>query len=399
MPTRRIARLLRIDFLYPRDSVGPNIRLTQLPPRIADLGPEVHQACILLDGTTRPTSLEEHPGVRMHYISAPGSLDSTDPFRMRVVFDANWNDDCRKLLITKLLELIRIVKPDVIEVVDNAYRLGIEIQRITGIPTALLLCMHHITLRYLAQSCGLSYGWLLADFSRHLPHFNSVWSISNYFANFTKELCGLPRALEIPVRHNGVNLEEFQPLDISGDSTSYYRLLCLCRIDPEKGIHNLITALPLLTKLVSKRVHCTIAGDSALFPEYRSILEYIARQQGITCITFLGFITGREKSSLLQMADLYIFPTICPESGCMTVLEAMAAGTPLLVSKIGAAPEYLTESIGACFDPFNTRDLADRAAELLERKFSRHAIRQVACDNYSWARAAELTLSYFSNLV
>lgn len=76
---------------------------------------------------------------------------------------------------------------------------------------------------------------------------------------------------------------------------------------------------------------------------------------------------GKEQVlAAMARARLLIVPSLWYENYPMTVVEAMACGTPVLASRLGALPTIVTEGeTGALFQPGNAADLARRARELL----------------------------------
>lgn len=135
---------------------------------------------------------------------------------------------------------------------------------------------------------------------------------------------GLPAA-QLFVKPNTL-LDPPGPGDGSGDYALY-----VGRLTREKGVATLIEAwrsvdLPLW-----------IVGEGSL----RAELEERARASGVN-VRFLGLRTKSEVYDLLRSALLLMVPSEWYEGFPMTVLEALASGTPMLVSRLGAMDEVLT---------------------------------------------------------
>jgi glycosyltransferase involved in cell wall biosynthesis len=115
-------------------------------------------------------------------------------------------------------------------------------------------------------------------------------------------------------------------------------ILYMSRFIRGKGVHELLDAF---------------AGIAAEFPgidlvmagagEEENALRVKAAAYGLQPrIFFPGYVTGPEKYTLLQQCTLFVLPSFC-EGLPIALLEAMAAGKPLLTSKVGAIPHYIRE--------------------------------------------------------
>jgi glycosyltransferase involved in cell wall biosynthesis len=127
----------------------------------------------------------------------------------------------------------------------------------------------------------------------------------------------IPNGVELPPRldhHNG-----------SGG----LRLLFLGRIDPKKGIENLLAACQLLSNL-DRPWSLTIAGSGD--GSYTAGLEEGARHLGLReRISFAGEVRGQAKANLFAASDLAVFPSHT-ENFAMVVAEALAHGVPVIAS-------------------------------------------------------------------
>jgi len=149
-----------------------------------------------------------------------------------------------------------------------------------------------------------------------------------------------------------------------GDGSGGYALY-VGRLTREKGIHTLIDAwarvdYPLL-----------VAGEGPL----RSSLEQ-RRNESKSNIQFLGFKKRDDIMLLMQNATMLIIPSECYEGFPVTVLEGLAAGTPLLVSALGALDE-LVQAPEHCykFKAGDANDLSNVATALLSDSSRLQAMR------------------------
>lgn len=107
-------------------------------------------------------------------------------------------------------------------------------------------------------------------------------------------------------------------------------ILFLSRLHPKKGVELLIDACAIL-KPEKHRFRLAIAGSGD--PAYEAVLTRRAIDAGLSDRTyFLGMVTGREKVSLLQAANVCVLPT-SQENWGFVILESMAAGTPVVTTR------------------------------------------------------------------
>lgn len=124
----------------------------------------------------------------------------------------------------------------------------------------------------------------------------------------------------------------------------------IARLDPVKDLGTLIHAVRIASEQVP--VHLVVVGEGT----ERSRLETTARDAGITsCVTFLGH--RDDARQWLAGCDVYVNSSIS-EGISLTILEAMAAGLPVLVTRVGGTPEIVDESCGWLVPPRDARTLA-----------------------------------------
>jgi len=106
------------------------------------------------------------------------------------------------------------------------------------------------------------------------------------------------------------------------------RLMFLGRLSQKKGVENLLRALKLLG---DPSISLAIYGTGER--NYVSSLYALADELGLTgSVSFLGEVTGVEKSAAFHVADVCVVPSYT-ENFCMVVAEALAHGVPVIASK------------------------------------------------------------------
>jgi glycosyltransferase involved in cell wall biosynthesis len=135
-------------------------------------------------------------------------------------------------------------------------------------------------------------------------------------------------------------------------------LLFLGRIAPEKGLETIVRSLPRALELV-------VAGDGSDRPR-------LERQVGGKRITFLGQADTSDVPDLLRAACAVVVPSRWYEGQPRVILEAFAAGVPVLASRIGGLPELIEEGVnGHLVDPADERGWRDAMDSVADEEESR----------------------------
>ena len=169
----------------------------------------------------------------------------------------------------------------------------------------------------------------------------------------------------------------------------------LGRLDePRKGLPVLLGAVPaVLDRIPGARFLVAGRGDFGR-DEAAELLGPRA-----SSVEFLGGVSDEEKAELLASADVYCAPQTGGESFGIVLVEAMAAGTPVVASDLGAFSRVLDEGQAGVL--FRTGDSADLAATLLRvlddpqlRRDTVAAGRQ-AVRRYDWSGVTDQVLAVY----
>ncbi len=172
-------------------------------------------------------------------------------------------------------------------------------------------------------------------------------------------------------------------------------VLYLNHLTTKKGIFDIIEALAERQGSLRGKIRLTLAGSGS---EEAALLERI-RQAGIEdMIVCKGWVTGDAKHELLRNCQLFIL-TSYYEGLPMSILEAMAAGKPVIATRVGGIPTIVKPGInGWLLEPGDQKAIADtfeeviRHPELLQQYGSQS---QCMAQEYSAARVVEkLNLLY-----
>jgi glycosyltransferase involved in cell wall biosynthesis len=167
-------------------------------------------------------------------------------------------------------------------------------------------------------------------------------------------------------------------------------LLYVGRVSAEKQIEQI---KPVLEAIPQARL--AIVGDGP----YREALE--THFQG-TPTHFVGYLQGLELAAAFASADAFIFPSRTETLG-LVLLEAMAAGCPVVAAASGGIVDIVTDGLnGYLFDPQATDGLIDATRRLLlsgeERENLSIEARQEA-EKWGWEAATEQLCAYYRQVI
>jgi len=185
---------------------------------------------------------------------------------------------------------------------------------------------------------------------------------------------------------NGVDTNFFRP-DVQRQDGEPH-LLWLGRIEPRNDLATVLAAMPhILARYPAARL--TVVGDGP----WRARMERAARHLGPS-VHFAGYANG-DRPSYYRAADIYLCPTRRASFG-VTLLEAMASGTPLIVSDI---PAFRALAGHAVFAPLGDADAWGQAINALLADPVRRAAmmkegRRVA-ERHAWPEVAQRVLAVY----
>jgi glycogen synthase len=212
-----------------------------------------------------------------------------------------------------------------------------------------------------ATEAGRHSGWVSGPISRQV-HAVESWlvresdSLITCSASMSDEITELfgPGLAEIRVIRNGIDAALW-PFARRQPRQGPAQLLYVGRLEYEKGIHDIIAALPRI-----RRTHpgttLTIAGDGT---QYQWLVEQARKHKVLKATSFVGRLGHDDLVRLLHQADAAVLPSHYEPFG-IVALEAAATGTPLVTSNVGGLGEaVINGQTGVSCPP---RDVAGLAA-------------------------------------
>jgi glycosyltransferase involved in cell wall biosynthesis len=218
-------------------------------------------------------------------------------------------------------------------------------------------------------------------------------------------LIGVPQS-EIRVVRPGLNLEGFEERRASGDD---FVIGYLARISPEKGLHRLAEAFRLIReRRGDSSPQCKLRVAGWLGGEHVPYLEQVRQALDKVGLMdefeYVGNIDRAQKLQFLKGLDVLSVPVSYRAPKGAYVLEAWAAGVPVVEPRIGAFPELIEETGGGLLcEPENTEDLAAAIERLIDapgeaREMGQRG-RQAVYERFHSQRLAEETAAVYSELL
>ncbi|MBD2213884.1 glycosyltransferase family 1 protein [Calothrix sp. FACHB-156] len=287
-------------------------------------------------------------------------------------------------------------KPDIIHVVNPAVLglSGIFYSKILKIP---LVASYHTHLPQYLQHYGLGMLegvlWELLKAGHNQAELNLCTSTA-MMAELTAH--GIER---VDLWQRGVDTELFHPSLASAEMRSRLSqnhpesplLLYVGRLSAEKEIERI---KPILETIPQARL--ALVGDG---PHRQALEKHFAG----TNTNFVGYLMGRELGSAFASADAFIFPSRTETLG-LVLLEAMAAGCPVVAARSGGIPDIVTDGVnGYLFEP--TADIQGAitaTVRLLQEKQECDLIRQNArkeAEKWGWANATRQLQDYYEKVI
>jgi glycosyltransferase involved in cell wall biosynthesis len=159
------------------------------------------------------------------------------------------------------------------------------------------------------------------------------------------------------------------------------RLVYLGRLIRAKGIFEAIEAIEALrTEEQFRDIELRIAGSG---PAREEIERYIGDHGLGNSVKLVGSVFGNEKMEFLREADVFVFPSYHKEGLPYTILESLAAGTPVITSRVAGIPDIVVDGVHGIL--VNTKDPGDIVRAIRQLGQSQDALRIMSTTCVEWA--------------
>jgi teichuronic acid biosynthesis glycosyltransferase TuaC len=225
-----------------------------------------------------------------------------------------------------------------------------------------------------------------------------VITVSGALRQFAIALGASPDATRIIP--NGIDFRIFYPRDRAkcrrdlGVPAGVSLVVSVGSLIERKGHHRVIEAI---SKLLDKSlaVCLFVVGGPGREGDFAHVLENAPARLGITkAVRFLGHIGQERLAEVMSAADLFCLAS--SREGCPNVvLEALACGTPVVATDVGAVAELIpSREYGLVVPPDDNRQLEDAIQSALLTKWNRESVAQWGSSR-SWGHVAAEVLACF----
>jgi glycogen synthase len=225
-----------------------------------------------------------------------------------------------------------------------------------------------------------------------------VIAVSELTKQIVVEKYGIPHE-KVQVVHNGINIKNQNEYTEERVSTlkakGYSVVLYLGRITIQKGVEYLLLSAQKILQHNPKTIFI-IAGSGDMYEEMVNLAAKLGISQSVL---FAGFVRGKEQEELLQNADVLVMPSVSEPFGIVP-LEAIAQGTPVIISKQSGVSEVVTHALKVDF--WDTDEMAHQVISVLQypalaQTLSSEGYKQVK--TLSWKRATNKIIDIYKLLI
>jgi len=218
----------------------------------------------------------------------------------------------------------------------------------------------------------------------------------------------LPRGIQgsvVELIENGVELHLWQSTDPRTSSTEQSKpvsFVFVGRLVDWKGVNFLLRAISIVTRTADVRLD--VIGDGV----ERQGLETLSQQLGLQdVVRFQGWLPQPEIAKHLHESDIFILPSLWERGGAV-VLEAMAAGVPVIATDWGGPADYIQNEITGILVPPTKpeqfpKDLAAAMVRLANNPVLRQRLAEAALvrvrSEYNWEKKIDRILEIYQEAI
>jgi phosphatidylinositol alpha-mannosyltransferase len=368
----KLALVSPYDFAYPG---GVTEHVAHLADQFLTRGHEVHIVAPSSDDEAEPVSSFDAP---VHRIGRVVSIPANGSVA-RITLSVRSYLQAKRLLQEEQFDLIHLHEP--------------------MMPALPLTVLRHsnttnVGTFHAYRNTPLTYFYgkpILRPFFRKLHGHIAVSSAAREFVGeyFRADYRVIPNGIDFP-RFN----TRYPPLEQLADERP--TVLFVGRLEKRKGLKFLLRAWPkVLERQPNARL--VVVGRGRPLEGYR---RFAARQGwSASDVVFAGYVAAEDLPRYYQACDVFCAPNTGQESFGIVLLEAMAAGAPIVASDIPGYRDVLSDGEqGLLVEPKNSGALADAVSRLLSNPELRATMRRAGQDKaraYDWPRVATQVLDYY----
>ena len=234
-----------------------------------------------------------------------------------------------------------------------------------------VLWMQHFVNQKEAQNLGSK------DYVDKLDYivFNSNWNFEKFFYQFK-----VPENKSLVIK-NAIEKIEFEEkpkdrINLIYHTTPWRGLVNLLKVFKSLNLENVELNVCSSTKIYGKKF------DSIYAKKYEDVFNECKNTKNVN---YLGYLENHKIIQLLKKMHIYAFPSIWPETSCISAIESMALGCEVVTTNLGALYETCA--------PFGTLVSFDRNFDNLEKKYGKALLNSIK-NYWSEKNQKKLKLQY-----
>ncbi len=349
-----------------------------------------------------------HGGVRDHVQNLATELRSRD-YTVKIIAP------CSKKDLIDDLDFIPFDRPIIIPSGGNWARVSVSLWNRRRIEAMLanenfdILHFHEpfagsLTVNTLALSNSVNIGTFHTYGGHKVYRMGLSWVGNPYFKRLHGKIAVSEPARQFISQHypgeydiipNGVNVEFYSSaLPLEKFKDDHINLLWVGALAKRKGLKYLLEAYGTL-KWDYPKLRLIVVGAGEPDGDCYRIMS----ERNLKDIIFAGSVSDEIKASFYKTADIYCSPATGNESFGIVLIEAMAAGTPLVATNIEGYSSVITnERNGLLVPPKNAHEIAKNISRLIEdKKLTKKLIASGNKDveQYDWAKVTDKVLKVY----
>lgn len=227
---------------------------------------------------------------------------------------------------------------------DHRYDVGFAF---AGVPAGAISYLLRLThgLPYVLSLQGPDVPWFEARYNYLYPVLTPlltrIWRRAGAVTAISAEQERLAHRtmpdLKLVTIPNGVDTTLFMPAPV--ESSRVFTIVCVARLIERKGQHHLLEAFASMRAGSTQPLRLTFVGTGDAEPQLRQSAD---RLHVADAVTFAGFVPRERMPAVYREADVFVLPSQ-QEGMSIALLEAMAAGLPVIVTDTGGTAELVTQ--------------------------------------------------------
>lgn len=233
-------------------------------------------------------------------------------------------------------------------------------------------------------------------FKRIFTRADYIQAISNYLADWAKKMGAKCTVEVVP---NGVNV---QSLESKNKSNDVKRIISVSRLVKKNGLEHLIKAVKIVNNNYDQPVVLKIIGDGELKKDLKNLSKSLGLYDRFVILE--GSIPNEQVYGRLRQSDVFVRPSLSEGLG-NAFLEAMAAGLPVIGTKVGGIPDFLEDGVTGWYAQVNNpKSIAEKIKYVLaeENKEEVEEVKNNALhmvkEKYNWDLIAEKMQEVFNKV-